>query len=310
MLSTPDYCVLASLLAMIGNRVADHAGYIAQVATISELYHYPVKSCAGVRVPAGVLGRVGLGHDRRFLVTDPAGTFRSQRRDPLLATITPAVDDTWLTLSAPSSGSMRVRVDTEAPRRPVTLFGEGFRGIDQGDEVAAWLGEVLGAPSRLVVAPPEHDRVTGGLTPGTSAYADSCPVHLLSAASLRELNDRLAARGGEPVPMSRFRPNIVVDGWDAHEEDHALGIALGGADLAYAKPAIRCAVTMVDQHAGRRSGPEPLRTLASYRRAPRGVAFGAKYAVSRPGPVAEGDPVTVTDRSDADLAGVAADLVR
>ncbi|WP_133901829.1 MOSC domain-containing protein [Actinophytocola oryzae] len=271
------------------------------MATISELYHYPVKSCAGVRVPAGALGPAGLAHDRRFLVTDPAGTFRTQRRDPLLATITPAVDDTWLTLSAPGAGAVRVRIDTEAPRRPVTLFGEGFRGIDQGDEAAAWLGAVLGAASRLVVAPPEHDRVTDGRTPGTSAYADSCPVHLLSAASLRELNDRITARGGDPVPMSRFRPNVVVDGWDAHEEDHAPRLTIGGAALAYAKPAIRCAVTMVDQRTGRRAGPEPLRTLASYRRAPGGVAFGGKYAVARPGPVAEGDPVTVADRSEADL---------
>ena len=102
----------------------------------------------------------------------------------------------------------------------------------------------------------------------------------------------------------------MVDGWDAHEEDHALRLTLGGADLVYAKPAIRCAITMVDQRAGHRAGPEPLRTLASYRRATGGVAFGAKYAVLRPGNLAEGDRVTVTDRSASDLAGVAAGLVR
>lgn len=274
------------------------------MATISELYHYPVKSCAGIRVPAGTLGPAGLGHDRLFLVTDTAGTFRSQRRDPLLATITPAVDDEWLTLSAPDAGTVRVRVDTTAPRRPVTLFGQDFQGIDQGDEVAAWLGDVLGGPSRLVVAPPEHDRVTDGFAAGTSAYADSCPVHLLSAVSLHELNDRITARGGDPVPMSRFRANVVVDGWDAHEEDHALRLTLGETELAYAKPAIRCAVTMVDQHSGHKNGPEPLRTLASYRRATGGVAFGAKYAVLRPGVIAEGDEVTITDRSAADLASI------
>jgi uncharacterized protein YcbX len=146
-----------------------------------------------------------------------------------------------------------------------------------------------------VLAPPEHARVTDGLTPGTSGYADSCAIHLLSTASLRELNERITARGGQPVPMSRFRPNVVVDGWDAHEEDHAMGVTTGAVDLGYAKPAIRCAVTMVDQHDGTKVGPEPLRTLATYRRAVGGVAFGAKFAVVRTGAIAEGDELTLHD---------------
>lgn len=274
------------------------------MATISELYHYPVKGCAGVRVPAGVLGVAGLAHDRRFLVTDLAGTYRSQRRDPLLATIQPAVDAGRLTLSAPGAGTVQVPVDTSAPRHPVTLFGDPYTGIDQGEEAATWLSAVLGRPSRLVLAPPEHQRVTDGLTPGTSGYADSCAVHLLSSASLSELNARITARGGQPVPMSRFRPNIVVDGWHAHEEDRALRLTVGEAELGFAKPAIRCVITMVDQHTGARSGPEPLRTLASYRRATGGVAFGAKYAVLRPGMIATGDVLTTTERADADLAGL------
>lgn len=270
---------------------------------ISELYHYPVKSCAGVRVPAGTLGVAGLEQDRRFLVTDPAGVYRSQRRDPALATIQPAVDGERLTLSAPGAGAVTVLVDLSAPRRPVTLFGDPFTGIDQGEEVAGWLSDVLGAASRLVCAPPDHQRVTGGLTEGTSWYADSCPVHVLSCASVRELNDRIAGRGGRPVPMSRFRPNIVVEGWTPHEEDHALRLTVGGVELGYAKPAVRCVITMVDQQAGGRAGPEPLRTLATYRRAHGGVVFGAKHVVLRPGRIAVGDVLTV-ERSEVDLSGV------
>jgi uncharacterized protein YcbX len=153
---------------------------VAVVATISELYHYPVKGCAGVGVPAGVLGPAGLEHDRRFLVTDPDGTFRSQRRDPLLATIRPAVDGDQLTLSAPGVTTVHVPIDTTAPRRPVTLFGDPFTGIDQGEDVAAWLSAVLGTPCRLVLAPPS---TTGSPTaaprarPGTptAARSTSCP---------------------------------------------------------------------------------------------------------------------------------------
>ncbi len=263
---------------------------VAEVATISELYHYPVKGCGGIRVDTGVLGVAGLEHDRRFLVTDPEGTYRSQRRDPLLATVQPAVADGLLTLSAPAAGTFVLAVDHSGPRRPVTLFGEHYTGVDQGDDVAGWFTAVLGRPSRLVLAPPEHHRVTDGLTAGTSAYADSCAVHLVSSASLRELNERI---DGPPVPMSRFRPNIVVDGWDAHDEDRVMHLAVRTAELGYAKPAIRCAVAMVDQRTGTRAGPEPLRTLATYRRAGGGVAFGAKYAVVRPGRISVGDePVT------------------
>ncbi|MFE9745922.1 MOSC domain-containing protein [Saccharothrix saharensis] len=274
------------------------------MATISELYHYPVKGCAGIRLRTGELHHAGLEHDRRYLVTDLSGTFRSQRRDPLLATIQPTVDPDRLTLSAPDAGAIAVPIDTTSPRRPVTLFGSHYTGIDQGDAVAAWLTAVLGKPSRLVLAPPEHHRVTDGLTPGTSAYADSCPVHLLSAASLDALNDRITANGGDPVPPSRFRPNIVVDDWPAHEEDHALRLTTGTVELAYAKPAIRCAVTTVDQPTGARTGPEPLRTLATYRRTPTGVAFGAKYAVLRPGRLSVGDHLLPTTRSEPDLSGV------
>ncbi|MCE6997760.1 MOSC N-terminal beta barrel domain-containing protein [Saccharothrix sp. S26] len=274
------------------------------MATISELYHYPVKGCAGVRVRAAVLGFAGLGHDRRFLVTDLAGNHRSQRRDPLLATIQPAVDDDHLTLSAPDAGTIHVPIDPTGPRRPVSLFGSPYTGIDQGSDVAAWLTAVLGKPSRLVLAPPDHHRVTDGLTAGTSYYADSCPVHLISATSLRALNARITANGGHPVPAARFRPNIVVDDWPAHEEDHALRLATGAVDLAYAKPAIRCAVTTVDQPTGTRTGPEPLRTLATYRRTPDGLAFGSKHAVLHPGHLSTGDHLTTTDRSNTDLSGV------
>lgn len=266
------------------------------MATISELYHYPVKGCAGIALRAGHLGRAGLEHDRRFLVVDLDGTYRTQRRDPLLATVTPAVDGTdggTLVLAAPGTGPVHVPVDTEGPRRPVTLFGDPFTGIDQGDDVAAWLTALLGAPSRLVLAPPEHHRVTDGDTPGTAGYADSCAVHLLSSASVRALNDRITAEGGAPVPLSRFRPNIVVDGWGAHDEDHVPHLTMGGAELGFAKTAIRCAVTMVDQRTGVRAGPEPLRTLATYRRGDGGIAFGAKYAVVRPGRIAVGDVLDV-----------------
>ncbi|WP_254897701.1 MOSC domain-containing protein [Kitasatospora sp. NA04385] len=275
------------------------------MAEVVELLSYPVKGCAGTPLHSAVLTPAGLAHDRSFMVTSEEGVFRTQRRDPLLASIRPEVsaDGAKLVLYGPGAAPVAIEVDTAGPPRDVDLFGAPFRGIDQGDEVAAWLSEVLRAPSRLVRVPADHDRVTDGRTPGTSGYADSRAVHLLSRATLDRLNERLRESGAAPVPMERFRPNIVVDGWDApHTEDRAHRIGIAGTELGYAKLAIRCAVVMVDQRTGARAGPEPLRTLATYRRAAGGgVAFGAKYAVLRPGGLSVGDEVRVTSWGGSEL---------
>lgn len=268
------------------------------MARVTKLTCYPIKGCAGTSLSDAYATRAGLAHDRSFMVVDDCGVFRSQRRTPRLATIRPEVGEAGarLTLHAPGTGSVSADVDLCAPRRDVHLFGVPYRGIDQGGEVAAWLSEVLGVSSRLVRVPPEHDRVTGGATPGTSGYADSSALLVTAELSLDLLNERIGARGGEPVPMNRFRPNIVIDGWDEpHSEDRARQITVGAAGLAYSKLAIRCAVTTVEQCSGVKVGPEPLRTLAHYRRAAEGgVAFGTKFAVVRPGALSVGDDLIVS----------------
>ncbi|MFI9017548.1 MOSC domain-containing protein [Streptomyces griseus] len=294
------------------------------MATVVDLLTYPVKGCAGTSLDSAYLTPAGLAHDRSFMVVSVDGVYRTQRRDPRLALVRPTIsaDGGRLTLASAERGSgdgvrgggdgLDLDVVTSAPRRDVDLFGATFRGIDQGEAAAAWLSEFLGAPSRLVRVPPEHDRRTDGLTPGTSGYADSSAVHLLSRASLGNLNARMAERGAPPLAMDRFRPNIVVDSrpegshgedWAAepHAEDRIRRMTIGAADLGYTKLAVRCAVTLVDQEAGARGGPEPLRTLAGYRRAPGGgVVFGAKFSVVRPGKLSVGDEVDVAEWGDAE----------
>ncbi|MFD5338424.1 MOSC domain-containing protein [Streptomyces hawaiiensis] len=275
------------------------------MARVVELSYYPVKGCAGTSVREAPLTPAGLAHDRSFMVVSEEGVYRTQRRDPLLAVIRPLItpDGDHLTLTAPGAESLHLRVDTSGTRRKVDLFGTAYRGIDQGDEAADWLSGVLGARSRLVRVPPEHDRVTDGRTPGTSGYADSCALHVISRSTLDLLNSELTARGAHPLPLDRFRPNVVIDGWDdPHTEDRAHRLRIGDTELGYAKLAIRCAVTLVDQQSGTRAGPEPLRTLAGYRRAAQGgVAFGTKCAVLRPGRVAVGDEVGVPVWGESEL---------
>jgi uncharacterized protein YcbX len=278
---------------------------VISVAGVVSLLHYPIKGCAGTSVRESVLTAAGLAHDRSFMVVDPEGVYRTQRGDPRLALVRPEIGDDGdlLTLRAPGMDALSVEVDREGPRGSVDLFGVHYTGIDQGDPAAEWLTAVLGVPSRLVRVPPEHDRVTGGETPGTAGYADSSAVLVTSLPSLDLLHARLVEQGGEPVPMSRFRPNIVVGGWaEPHVEDRARQVAIGDVVLGYAKLAIRCAVTTVDQETGERAGPEPLRTLAGYRRASAGgVAFGARFAVVRPGKLSVGDQVLVGLWGGSDL---------
>jgi uncharacterized protein len=275
------------------------------MAKIATLHYYPIKGCAAVSVSEAELTPAGPRHDRNFMVVTEEGASRTQRGTPALAVIRPEIgfDGERLTLRAPGVEALDVDVDLDRERCDVLLFGAPFKAIDQGDVAADWLSEVLGEPSRLVRVPPEHKRVTTGQTPGTAAFADGQAVVVTSLSSLDLLNERIAERGGEPLPMDRFRPNLVVDGWaEPHTEDRVRSMTAGDAELGYAKLDIRCVVTTVDQRIGVKVGPEPLRTLARYRRDPNGgVAFGMKAAVVRTGKVAVGDEVIVNSWDDSEL---------
>jgi uncharacterized protein YcbX len=274
------------------------------VAEVIELVYYPVKGCAGTSTPEAVVTPAGIAHDRTFMIIDDDGLFRSQRKDPRMAVILPeiSVDGAQLTLHAPDIESVRIDVDITSARRAVTMFSDPYQGIDQGSVAADWLSEVLGVPSRLVRVPPEHNRVTNGQTPGTCGFADATAILLTSPASLDFLNKQMAENGGGLLPMDRFRPNVVVDGWaEPHTEDRVRQVRIGDVELGYAKLDMRCVVTTVDQKSGVKEGPEPLRTLAEYRRSGGGVAFGSMFAVTRPGRLAVGDEVDVSSWGESDL---------
>ncbi|MBB5493144.1 MOSC domain-containing protein [Nocardiopsis metallicus] len=268
-------------------------------ARVAALVVHPVKGCAGIPLRTAELTPAGITHDRSFMVVDDSGDFRSQRKDPRMARIVPELDadGTRLVLSTEGLAPVKVDVDPQGRRLDVAVHKQPLVGVDQGDEAAGWLTEVFGQASRLVRVPEDHRRETGGLTPGTAGFADGHAAVVGSLSSLDLLNERILASGGEAVPMDRFRPNVVVSGWpEAHTEDRVRRVRLGTAELGYAKVCIRCAVTTVDQASGVKRGPEPLRSLAGYRRADDGgVAFCSKFAVTVPGTVSVGDPLEVTE---------------
>ncbi|MFB6783307.1 MOSC domain-containing protein [Streptomyces sp. NPDC056352] len=272
--------------------------------TVRELTYYPVKGCAGTTVDSAQVLGTGLEHDRTFMVVDAAnGAFRSQRTHSSMAAIRVEVLEAGaaLALSAQGVETLRLKVDRDGPRREVSMFDRPLgAAADQGDEVAEWFSDALGAKSRLVRVAPGFDRDGWGETPGKVNFADAHAVLVASTASLDGLNARITARGdAAPVPMDRFRANIVLTGDDEpHFEDRARRMILGSVELAHSVRAMRCNVPLVDQRTGRRAGPEPVRTLATYRREPEyrnKVSFGAKNAVVREGEVTVGDTVEVAE---------------
>ncbi|TQM79310.1 hypothetical protein FHX81_1613 [Saccharothrix saharensis] len=258
--------------------------------TVHALTSYPIKGCAGVVVDRAEVGPTGLVHDRLFAPVGPSGSTVWQGEAPRLAAVRVRVlhDGAKLALSAPGAGELVLDVIADGPGRPVDVEKWPGSGIDQGDEAAEWLSEAIGTPVRLVREPSRESRARAGL--------DLTALHVLSLSTLDHLNERIARRGAEPVPMDRFRPNVVITGWpEPHTEDRVGRMTVGGVGIGFGELAIRCAVTLVDQPTGVRVGPEPLRTLADYRRAPDGVSFGLKASVLTPGHIAVGDEVTVTE---------------
>ncbi|WP_439662188.1 MOSC domain-containing protein [Lentzea sp. HUAS TT2] len=259
---------------------------------MSDLVLYPVKGCGGYSVAATEVDVTGLRGDRMMMLVGDDGVFLSQRKVPEMAALRPSLVDSSLSI-----GGESFPVVVDGPRVPVVVHTWQGTGIDQGEAAAAYFSDALGRSVRLVRTPPDLRRETTGETTGLVGYADGNALLVLSLSSLDGLNERILERGGDPVPMNRFRPNVVVSGWpEPHTEDRVRRAAIGDVELAYAKDCVRCAVPMVDQGTGLKSGPEPIRSLATYRRDPDGgVTFGMKAQVVRTGTVAVGDKIDVLE---------------
>jgi hypothetical protein len=260
--------------------------------TLAALYVYPVKSCRGLRVGRWEVDRLGLRLDRAFMVVDAeSGLFLTQREEPRLARIVPALGEDVLELAAAGAGSVHVPLaERNGPRRRVQVWRHVGDGVDQGDAPAAWLSALLGRALRLVRIPPDHARrVNPERAPfeAHTSFTDGYPFLLLSQASLDALNARLE----EPLPIERFRPNLVVAGTAPHAEDGWRRLRIGALELRIVKPCDRCAITTVDPATGERRGPEPLRTLATYRRRDGAVFFGQNAVHLAPGLLTTGSPV-------------------
>jgi len=271
-------------------------------AAIESLHFYPIKGCRGFAVEHATLAPTGLElhgvGDREWVVVDEHGEFLSQRELPKMALIETRLDSTALRLKAPGMLALEVPLASEGDVLPVTVWNDTLPAVTQGELTDAWFSRYLGQPCRLMRFDPEARRLSSAkYTDGMAApykFADAFALLVVSASAVADLNARLAQRGVPPVGVERFRPNIVLSGVDAHEEDYARSLRIGATELRLVKPCVRCTVPSVDPATGEQ-GTEPGDTLATYRDDARagGVTFGMNGIVGNGGELRRGDTVAV-----------------
>jgi uncharacterized protein len=250
--------------------------------TLRALHLYPVKSCHRIDLERWTLGERGLPGDREWMITDSSGRFLTQRTHPALARIRPSYTDAALVLQHPARAPLVLprNPDERWPRRRVRVWDDEVDAAIAGAEACDWVSQAAGTEALLVRAGRFTERQPSGPWRGDRLapvnFPDAYPLLVCTQASLDDLNGRLPA----PLPMSRFRPNLVIEGLPPYAEDEIGELRFGAVRLALVKACTRCSTTTIDQESGEPSG-NPLTVLRTYRfdRALRGVTFGQNALV-------------------------------
>lgn len=264
---------------------------------LAELWTYPVKSCIGIPAETWEVDEYGLVGDREFVVAAEGGKLLTQRNAPKLNLVHVSRRDGYLCISTQNMPFLAVEIARAGEAIRVKLYDGFAPGLCMGEKAAQWLSEFLGRPCRLVRS---HERFFRCMPPEAAhlflrrqrRYPDCAPIHLISRASLDALNRRLAA----PLEMSRFRPNLVVEGIGPFEEDRLRSIRIGGIVLEYMGLAERCVIPTIAPATAERSA-EPLRTLRGFRHLADGfytrLAFGTYFQPTEIGVLRVGDGIEV-----------------
>lgn len=260
---------------------------------LTALHLYPIKSCGGIVLREATLTAAGLMsqyiYDREWMVVDKHGNFLTQREAPRMALIMPRIRGDALELRAPGMLPLRIPLDLpdpdDGPGLTVTIWNDRIKAYDCDAVTAAWFSNAVGVACRLVRFHPEARRIadtawTGGIEAPT-LFSDGFPVLVISEASLEDLNGKLLAQNRAALPMDRFRPNMVIGGIGAFEEDYAAALKIGNAILKPVKPCPRCVIPSINQATGQ-PGPDPLDILQGYRANQRvngSITFGMNAIV-------------------------------
>jgi uncharacterized protein YcbX len=255
---------------------------------VSQLTIYPIKGCAGIDVSELTFDSDGPLHDRRLMVVDANGLFVTQRQNAKLALIRPLIGaDGKIVVAAPGQSPLTLP-DPQGEEFSVTVWKDTITAHVYPAEINAWFSTVLGVPVRLVKQAGARER-TNKYVDGSFrvSFADGAPVLLTSIGSLNALNSELPS----PVPMNRFRANIVIDGTSAYAEDSWTELNIGGVKFGGTWDCSRCVVTTIDQHTLAK-GSEPLKTLGAKRKTKDGIIFGKNLVPRSLGTIRLGDALT------------------
>jgi uncharacterized protein len=258
---------------------------------IEEIYIYPVKGCAGIRLEQVSLDDYGLLNDRLYQLVDADHRFMSQRTTPKMSQIIASIKDKQLILHYPGLEDLNIRDVFTTQTLNVSIWEDEVEADDVGDQAADWFSTALGTKARLVKIGTSYNRNVrlGDKTlPNQVHFGDSQPILVISKESLNDLNARLEV----PVGMDRFRPNIVISGVNAYDEDRFTEIEMNTVKLHFTKKCARCTVTTIDQKTSI-SGPEPLKTLSTYRKEGSKVYFGAYYLAETKGSIKVGEQIRI-----------------
>ena len=244
-------------------------------AKIAQLFIYPIKSCGAIELKEAVLTDTGLDLDRAWMVVDELGVFLTQRELPRMALIQPLLKTYDMIVKAPGMLALHISIDEVEQPVTVKVWDDTVNAFDMGDLAAQWFSDFLNQPVRLVRFDPEQKRLssmewTGGIE-AKNGFGDGFAVLVTSVASLKVLNDKLTAAGEKAITMQRLRPNVVLTGIDAYDEDRLDTLHIttqeGVAQLKHVKPCARCTIPDVDLQSGKQ-GTAVADTLQSYRANP------------------------------------------
>lgn len=263
---------------------------------LDQISIYPIKSCSGISLQSSQVMNRGFPQDRRWLLVDKGGRFISQRTTPLLSQIKISLTNDHLQVNHAGKSQLNLSLTIQSnTHRKSSIWKDEVDGIWVGQEYDSWFSDVLGQQVHLVHMNEDvHRPLVKKYLPQERSFevsfADGFPYLLTSQESLDDLNSRLT----NPIPMDRFRSNLVVSGFHAFAEDEWKKVGIGEVEFLVVKPCARCQVTTIDQQTGV-SSKEPLKTLASYRKQNGKVMFGMNLVAINTGRVNLNDPVTIME---------------
>lgn len=242
---------------------------------VEKLFIYPIKGCGGIPLETAEIDEFGLKGDRRYMIVDQRGQFLSQRKHPEMSLIQTQMEGDFITVRYEGKNGLTLEPTMESSDITVRIWDDEVTATDMGEAVSLWFSEVLGQKVHLVTIGRRYSRnvrISGAIYSSKMHFGDACPILVTSQESLDDLNSRLES----PVAIDRFRPNLVISGARPYEEDTWSYFRIGDQLLQFGKRCGRCTVTTINQRTGE-AGKEPLKTLATYRKADGNVYFGSYY---------------------------------